>query len=135
MTLKTRLSKINATVKSIHHETYRRNASHRAYTMYSPTSSKPYQVITDWSVSKDGVTTIMCGLYDYSLIGNFTHPANQSKYICSQFLASVKWAAQQAGKIFSMCKNFADAKRLLRFGGQLVRVKNHRGSVVWATIR
>jgi len=135
MTLKTRLPKINKMVQSIYCVTHRGSAKRRSYTVHSPTSGKPYQVHTRWSMSVDKVLTIECGLYDYALIGNFVHPANFSKSICSQFLASMKWAANQAGKVLSLCETFTDAKRLLRFGGQLVRVTNYKGATLWATIR
>lgn len=134
MTIQTRKPKLNQMLDTVN-EIYRRNDKHRVYSVTSLTSGKPYQVITDWSC-EDGTVTINCKLFSFEAKYQFNHPANNSQHICCQFLASVKWAARQAGKVLSIpdSGSFKDAKRLLNLGGQLVRIVNQNG-VVWGVAR
>lgn len=137
MSLKTRRNKINKMVDTVS-EIYRRNPKHRVYSVTSSTSQEPYQVTTDWS-NDDNVLSIACELYTYDFKAQVDdlghHKADYSKYICSQFLAVVRWAGKQKGKVVSFCESYQDAVKLLNFGGQLVRVTNLNGSVVWGTVR
>lgn len=134
MTVQTRKPKINQILKNTR-EIYRRNWYHRVYSVKS--DDKPYQVITDWSISADKVITIRCKLFSFEAkYFQFRHPANISQSVCSHFLASVKLAARQAGKVLSLPKDgeYKSAKRLLNLGGNLVRVTNGNG-VIWGVVR
>lgn len=96
-------------------------------------TGKPYQVRLEWS-KPNGVKTLTGELISFDPQEQ-PHPANQSKTVCYQVLACAKRMAQEAGKILSLCKSKEAALNLLRFGGELVAIKNQNGAVVWATVR
>lgn len=112
---------------------YSRDKSHKVYFIESIRTSKPYQVILDWT-SQDSIPTLKAELFSYD-IKEMPHPANSSKYLCYQCLAAAKKMAKEAGKILSLCKSKKAALNLLRLGGQIIKIVNPAGSIVWATVR
>jgi hypothetical protein len=142
MTLKSRLPKINQiaqspTTRLIH----KPNEFKKIYHADSVRTGKPYQVILEWS--KNGTLILDVSLYTFDhkeatdrrdrLSGN--HPANFNRTVCYQCLGTAKKMARENGRILSLCKDYQSAKKLLNFGGELVRIVNSNGGTVWATVR
>lgn len=122
---------------------YARNKAHKVYHIDSIGSGQPYQIFLDWE-KKSGVLTLRTYVWSYDPklchpkfdnLPKKEHPANYNKTICHMSLAAAKKAARDAGKVLSVCKSLAIAKKLLNLGGQLVRITNMSGASVWATVR
>lgn len=91
----------------------------------------PYQVRLVWS-KPNGVAVLTGQLIT---LDQQPHPANSSRFVCYQVLATAKRMAQEAGRVLSLCRDEAAARRLLRIGGELVKVVNPAGGLVWAVVR
>lgn len=134
MSLQTRLSKINSLANAPTTQlVYTRNQFHKGYYCESLRTGDPFQVILDWSKS-NGILTLTASLFSYNPKEQ-PHPANQSRFLCYQILGVAKRMAKEAGKILSFCKSEQAARNLLRLGGQLVKIQNQNGSIVWGTVR
>lgn len=134
MSLQSRLSKINQIANaSTTRQIYVRNKCHKAYYCESLRNGNPFQVILNWS-KQNGILTLTASLFSYEPKEQ-PHPANKSHTLCYQVLGIAKRMAKEAGKILSLCKSEEAARNLLRLGGQLVKIQNQNGAVVWATVR
>lgn len=129
MSVQSRIDKINQ-IAQITREVYRRDSSHKVYHVDSLRTGKPYQVIADTKMEA-GIMVIDTFLFSFDHKEQ-PHPANQSKHICYQVLGALKFAAKKAGYILSECNNYDDAKRVARFGGKMVLIRNQGRGVVWA---
>jgi len=132
MSLQTRKHKINQVAQSdATRLVYERNKFHKTYHVDSVRTGEPFQVIFNWS--KNGTLVLEAELFSFS---QQEHPANRSHTVCYQVLGSAKKMARENGKTLSVCKDYQSAKRLLRLGGELVKIvnKSHNG-VVWSVVK
>ena len=134
MTIQTRLPKINQIATSpVTRRIYQRDKYHIAFYCESTRNSAPFQVLLDWT-KPAGILTLKTELYSYNPKEQ-PHPANTAKTICYQVLGVAKRMAKEAGHILSLCKSEQAARNLLRLGGELLKIVNQNGAVVWATVR
>jgi hypothetical protein len=94
---------------------------------------KSYQVQLGWG-KKNGQKFITGKLIGYDWLQD-QHPANKSQSICYQVLALVKALAAKKGYQVSFSENEAHARKLLNFGGELIKISNPAGAMVWAVYR
>lgn len=94
-------------------------------------TGEPYQVRLVWS-KPNGIATLTGQLITFD---QQPHPANSSRYVCYQVLAAARRMASETERILSLCRDEAAAKRLLRLGGELVKVVNPAGATIWAVVR
>jgi len=141
MSIKDRLPKINKVAKAkttlFNNPEYSKGVK-KTYIVNSVRNDAPYQVFVEWS--KQETLEVKTQLYTFAHKEQVTARGNHrvdfcKTTVCYQALGALKWAAQQAGKILSLCECKANAVKLLTFGGELVKITNLGGGFVWATIR
>lgn len=136
MSVKTRKQKINKIAKQAR-QIFDNRKGRIAYRVDSLTDGRPLQVVTE--VYRNGVLQAKVSQYDYAHKRQYNergnHKADFSKYVCYQALDSLKARAKSAGKVLSLCDNYKSAKRLLNFGGELIKISNLGNGVVWGTLR
>lgn len=137
MTIKTRMNKINQIADNTV-TIFDNHGMRRAYQVVSTRTGKPFQVMVDWSKGSELIAKTELYVFDHK--EQVTSTGNHRVDFCRstvgyQALGALKFAAKQVGKVLSICENKVNAQRLLRFGGELLRITNLGGAVVWATIR
>ncbi len=113
----------------------------KSYQVYSTRTDAPYQVFVEWS--KSSILSVKAQLYTFDhkdqINQRGNHPVDYCKTtVCYQALGALKAAVKVAGKVLSVClgkDGYKNAKRLLNFGGQLVRISNLGNGVVWAVVK
>lgn len=106
--------------------------NHRGRKVYQVkySSNWPLQVATE--VYRNGVIQAKVVQYGY----DYKQPANnRSKKVSKEALNALKQRARDTGKVLSLCSDYQAALRLLRFGGELVQVRNLGKGVRWGTLR
>jgi len=135
MTIKQRLDKIKQVAKTAR-QVFDNRKGRKVYRVDSTRTGKPYQVMANWQTSNE----VKVSLYTFdhkeqvNQSGNHTVDFCRST-VCYQALGALKFEAKQAGKILSLCENKTNAKRLLNFGGELIKIINLGGGVVWGVVR
>ena len=133
MTIQARIPKINQVAQNnATREVYRRNACHRAYAVSSTRTGDGHQVVID--ISRPGILTIRAELVGLNFTGE-AHPGNFGKTVNYLVLGAIKKAVKDNGKVISFCETSEAARRISRFGGELVKVHAPGGGIVWGTIR
>lgn len=139
MNIKARINKINQIAESeTTQQIFSNDKMRRAYKVNSTRTDEPLQVKVDWS--KGSELTAKVQLYTHNHkeqvndAGNHRVDFNNST-VCYQALGILKFAAKQAGKCLSLAENKVNAIRLLNFGGELVKIVNLGGGVVWGVVR
>ncbi len=143
MTIQARMNKINQVTKSASELTPRNkygncNKSRRFYSVKSIRTGKSFQVVANWFEGSEITVKVQLYTFDYreqvNRAGNHQVDFNQST-VCYQALGALKFAAKQANKILCLCENKVNADLLLRLGGELVKIENLGGGVVWGVVR
>ena len=140
--MKTRKQKINQVASSPTTRIVFDNRSGRkTYHVDSIRTGKPFQVNVEWELKP--ILKATCQLFVFDSKEQVNDKGNHivdfcRTTVCYQALGALKSAAKKAGKILSVCPgkdSLEKASRLLRFGGELVKITNLGGGVVWATLR
>ncbi len=141
MTIKNRLSKINKVANDKRTLQIHDGGNRKSYQVYSTRTNTPYQVFVEWS--KSSILSVKAQLYTFDHKSQINQRGNHivdfcKTTVCYQALGVLKAAAKVAGKVLSVClgkDSYKNAKRLLNFGGQLVKITNLGNGVVWAVVR
>ncbi len=138
----TRLDKINAVANDSRTQQIHNSGNGRkSYQVYSTRTGQPYQVFVEWS--KSSILSVKAQLYTFDHKNQVNQRGNHlvdycKTTVCYQALGALKKAAKLAGKQLAIClgkDSYKNAKRLLNFGGQLVKISNLGQGVVWAVVR
>jgi len=134
------MNKINCAINNpLTREIYRRDVNYFVYHVEG-ISGKPYQLTIKWLPActnlrpRRKVFNIKTDLYTFDHKEQ-PHPSNFSKALTYLHKAAIKKAAMQKGKTVSFCKDFQSARRLLNFGGDLIRITNLKNGVLWGVIK
>lgn len=159
---RTRLLKINI-VAERSTLVFDNRKGHKTYSVFSTRTGKCYQVkaMWDWNGPKKEYKTVQTFLHTFDVMelklfglgengititpankdttpknGIMCHPANVNSYTVDYMsIGALKGAAKRSGKLLSVCKNEASARRLLHLGGELLKISNRGSGVIWATVR
>lgn len=109
----------------------------KVYQVHSPTDNRLLQVTTE--VHRNGVLQAKVWQYDYDYKQQFNKrgnaPSDFGKGIDYKALNALRQRAKDAGLVLSLCNSYQAALRLLRFGGELVQIRNLGKGVKWGTLR
>jgi len=137
VTVKARLPKINQAAKTAS-LVFDNRKGRIVYYVESVRTGEPFQVITE--VFRNECLQAKVQLYVYNFGEQVNERGNHKvdfceTTVCYQGLGALKARAKASGKILSVCKSHEAALRLLRFGGEIIKISNLGGGVVWGTVR